>query len=127
MALALLVGPHLEHRKSQQARRQHVRRDREIAVGEFLGDYRAGRRQARVAVAAEALGYRPLHQPELPSLGDQRGGNLAALVGGRAAGRICSRANAPTVSRIICCSSLNSKLSMVDSKRLHWDCANPAY
>ena len=82
MALALLVGSHLEHREGQQARRQHVGRNREVAVSEFFGDYRASRRQARVAVAAEALRDRSLHQAELPGLGDQRGGNLAAFVGG---------------------------------------------
>jgi len=57
-------------------------RDREITPGQFLGDYRAGRRQAGVAIAAEALGDRPLHQAQLPGLSDQRDGNLTALVGG---------------------------------------------
>ena len=82
MPLALFVGFHLEHRKGQQTRRQYVGGDREVAVGEFLGDYGAGRRKARIAVTPEALRNWALHQTQLPGLGDQRGWNLAALVGG---------------------------------------------
>ena len=79
---ALIVGAHLDDRKCEQPRREHVQRDRDVAEAELLGDNRAGYRRAGVAAAAEFLRDGAAHESELPCLGDQRGGNRAAFVGG---------------------------------------------
>ena len=78
----LIVGAHLDDRKCEQARREHVQSDRNIAEAEFFCDDRAGHRRARVAAAAEFLGNRAADESKLPRLGNQRGGNRAAFVGG---------------------------------------------
>ena len=65
---ALIVGAHLDDRKCEQPRRQHVQRDRDVAEAELLGDNRAGDCRARVATAAEFLRNRAAHESELPCL-----------------------------------------------------------
>src|SRR5581483_360083 len=81
MALALIVGTEFEHREGEQPRAQRMQCYREIAPRELLGDNRAADRRARIAVAAEFFGNRPLDQAQLPGLGNKPGANSAALVG----------------------------------------------
>src|SRR5580692_327085 len=54
-------------------------------------------------------GMAPLTNPNCHALEISAAGIVPLSSAGRAAGRISSRAKAPTLSRIICCSSLSSK------------------
>src|SRR5580692_3298108 len=54
-------------------------------------------------------GMAPLTNPNCHAFEISAAGIVPLSSAGRAAGRISSRANAPTLSRIICCSSLSSK------------------
>ena len=126
MSAGVVRCPYLEHRESEQTRRQYVSRDREIAVSASSSAIIAPVVARRVSpLPPEALRESGLHQTQLPGLGDQRGWNLAALVGGPRRGPNLLAGKGADSSRIICCSSLKSKLSMVGLNRFGWSYANP--
>ena len=75
-----LGRPELEERHRQEARREEVGRDRQIAVREFLGDDGTGERRMFGAEPPVLLGDHVLDEAEIPAALQQRGGNAALLV-----------------------------------------------
>ena len=79
--LPLLLGAGDEERDRDEPGREQVKGEGEVPVRELLEEKRARDGRAGIPVAAERLGDRGLHEPELPAARDDGRRHLALLVG----------------------------------------------
>ena len=115
-ALLLLVGAEqVDRHRAERGVRGERDRDRRVDARELLDRDRVGERVA--ARAAELLGERDAHQPELGHLGDELVREPASRSSSSATGATRSTANARTVSRKSSCSGERSKSTRGDRTR----------